>query len=203
MPVRRYALHQLKSILQLMGCKTWHIRPIAEQIFQKASEQNDTSSNCRSSRKFGSKPETSADQGCHRTIKRSLFLDIVRRSLGDYDYVKADILRDYEVARQIKDQERSMCILLGGTSGCGKSTLASILASRFVHVSSSVYFADVANWDRMGIATVLSTDHIRHLLRNFVPKEAHSLLFCSSYHAGEVLPDSETSSYDGKVWKGC
>jgi 2-phosphoglycerate kinase len=52
-----------------------------------------------------------------------------------------------------QDRKKSTIILLGGTSGTGKSTLASLLASR------------------LGITKVLSTDSIRHLLRNFSSKE--------------------------------
>jgi 2-phosphoglycerate kinase len=44
----------------------------------------------------------------------------------------------------------NVIILLAGTSGTGKSTLASLVGARF------------------GIQTVLSTDSIRHVMRNFV-----------------------------------
>jgi 2-phosphoglycerate kinase len=54
-------------------------------------------------------------------------------------------------------------ILLAGTSGTGKSTLASLLGSR------------------LGISTVLSTDTIRHIMRNFVAKEEDPILFASTY----------------------
>jgi 2-phosphoglycerate kinase len=54
-------------------------------------------------------------------------------------------------------------ILLAGTSGTGKSTLASLLGSR------------------LGISTVLSTDTIRHIMRNFVSKENNKILFSSTY----------------------
>ncbi|KAF7721709.1 hypothetical protein EC973_004271 [Apophysomyces ossiformis] len=76
-------------------------------------------------------------------------------------------LTDLQVAWDIMNRERSVCILLGGTSGCGKSTLASLLAHR------------------IGITTVLSTDHIRSLLRSFDPQKSSQLLWASSYHAGE------------------
>lgn len=45
--------------------------------------------------------------------------------------------------------DEPVCILLGGTSGSGKSTLSSLLASR------------------LGLTNVISTDHIRQLLREF------------------------------------
>jgi len=55
--------------------------------------------------------------------------------------------------------------LLGGTSGTGKSTLASLLASR------------------LGISTVLSTDSIRHIMRNFLSQSTNGVLFASTYEA--------------------
>jgi 2-phosphoglycerate kinase len=61
------------------------------------------------------------------------------------------------------ESKRNIIILLAGTSGTGKSTLASLLGSR------------------MGISTVLSTDTIRHIMRNFVSKEEDPILFASTY----------------------
>ena len=37
----------------------------------------------------------------------------------------------------------------------------------------------------MGLTTVLSTDNVRHLLRNFLPQDKYPILWASSYHAGE------------------
>ena len=76
-----------------------------------------------------------------------------------------------------------MIILLGGTSGCGKSTLSSLLASRF------------------GLTTVLSTDQVRHLLRNFHTKIECPALYTSSYNTLEVLPDEvHGMTEEEKVW---
>ena len=63
------------------------------------------------------------------------------------------------------DKKISIIIILGGTSGTGKSTLSSLLASR------------------IGISTVLSTDSIRHILRNFLEKDEHGEIFSSTYEA--------------------
>ena len=62
-----------------------------------------------------------------------------------------------------------MIVLLAGTSGTGKSTLASLLGTR------------------LGISTVLSTDSIRHIMRNFLSEKDHPILFCSTYEAGNLV----------------
>mmetsp|Transcript_16337 Transcript_16337/g.14037 ORF Transcript_16337/g.14037 Transcript_16337/m.14037 type:complete len:80 (-) Transcript_16337:87-326(-) len=62
-----------------------------------------------------------------------------------------------------------MIVLLGGTSGSGKSTVSSLLASRF------------------GISTVLSTDSIRHVMRNFMTTDECPVLFASTYEAGQKI----------------
>ncbi|KAI7875628.1 hypothetical protein K492DRAFT_240179 [Lichtheimia hyalospora FSU 10163] len=84
-------------------------------------------------------------------------------------------LMDLEIAWDIVNKNESVCILLGGTSGCGKSTLASLLAHR------------------IGITTVLSTDHVRSLLRSFDPKKESAILWASSYHAGESSEENSTN----------
>lgn len=60
-------------------------------------------------------------------------------------------------------------MLLAGTSGTGKSTLASLLGSR------------------LGISTVISTDTIRHIMRNFVDKEENPILFASTYETANYV----------------
>ncbi|RUS18161.1 hypothetical protein BC937DRAFT_89088 [Endogone sp. FLAS-F59071] len=101
------------------------------------------------------------------------FLLLLRKLLKQFKY--SNPKQDIEVSWKIKDRQKSMC----GTSGCGKSTLASLLARR------------------VGITTVLSTDNVRHLLRNFHPAESAPVLWASSYHAGESLispPEVEISA---------
>lgn len=88
-------------------------------------------------------------------------------------------MSDFDIARRVMDREQSVCILLGGTSGCGKSTLASLLANK------------------IGLSTVLSTDNVRHLLRNFTTEAANPILWASSYHAGEVY-EREKKTEEGK-----
>ena len=70
---------------------------------------------------------------------------------------------------QFIEAKRNIIVLLAGTSGTGKSTLASLLGSK------------------LGIATVLSTDTVRHILRNFVSKEESPILFASTYETGNYV----------------
>lgn len=75
--------------------------------------------------------------------------------------------------RSIREQRRSVTVLLAGTSGTGKSTLAGLLAAR------------------LGVSTVLSTDSVRHMLRSFTPQAANPLLWASTYEvkACFIVPD--------------
>ena len=50
---------------------------------------------------------------------------------------------------------------------------------------------DYYHYYRIGITTVLSTDHVRSLLRSFDPEHKSKVLWASSYHAGENLPDKK------------
>jgi len=67
----------------------------------------------------------------------------------------------------------NVIVLLAGTSGTGKSTLASLLGTR------------------LGIPTVLSTDSIRHIMRNYLAESENPILFCSTYEAGHHVPSDE------------
>ncbi|ORY94208.1 hypothetical protein BCR43DRAFT_526577 [Syncephalastrum racemosum] len=104
------------------------------------------------------------------------FLGRLREALLPFHYTNP--LTDLRVAWDIVHRNRSVCIILGGTSGCGKSTLASLLARR------------------IGITTVLSTDHLRSLLRSFDSEKKSNLLWASSYHAGEDL-DTDNATIAG------
>ena len=64
-------------------------------------------------------------------------------------------------------------MLLAGTSGTGKSTLASLLGTR------------------LGISTVLSTDSVRHVMRNFLKEKENPTLFCSTYEAGNMVSEED------------
>lgn len=67
----------------------------------------------------------------------------------------------------------NVIVLLAGTSGTGKSTLASLVGARF------------------GIQTVLSTDSIRHVMRNYILEKDNPILFCSTYEAGSMVKEEE------------
>jgi 2-phosphoglycerate kinase len=87
------------------------------------------------------------------SIKSSLFNFLLREELKIYHYGRPEYLRDFQMVSNLVERKRNIMVLLGGTSGTGKSTLASFLASK------------------LGISTVLSTDSIRHIMRNFMDRE--------------------------------
>lgn len=105
---------------------------------------------------------------CEFSTLKDTIVDIILKN-GRARLEEAVLRRDITAATRIFSREQSVTILLCGTSGCGKSTLASLLASRF------------------GITTIISTDHIRHLLRNFYSQETHPILYSSSYNSGLLL----------------
>jgi len=74
------------------------------------------------------------------------------------------------------ESKRNILVLLAGTSGTGKSTLSSLLGSR------------------LGISTVISTDTIRHVMRNFVAKEDDPIIFASTYETAAFV--NEKSIYN-------
>ncbi|KAK9866636.1 hypothetical protein WJX84_003345 [Apatococcus fuscideae] len=91
---------------------------------------------------------------------------------------------DFNIACSIREQARSVTVLLAGTSGTGKSTLASLLAAR------------------LGVTTVLSTDSIRHMMRGFTTESASPLLWASTYSAGDLVPSRDSDDAKTKAVKG-
>ena len=73
----------------------------------------------------------------------------------------------------------NLIILLGGASGTGKSTLASLIGAR------------------LGISTVLSSDSIRHIMRNFLLKEENGILFASTYETAKFVKKIKLSNFEG------
>ncbi len=85
------------------------------------------------------------------------------------EFLKPDVMKDFQVASMLMQSKINVIVLLAGTSGTGKSTLASLVGAR------------------LGIQTVLSTDSIRHIMRNFVEEADNPILFCSTYEAGSII----------------
>ena len=77
--------------------------------------------------------------------------------------------------------KRNIILLLAGTSGTGKSTLASLLGAK------------------LGISTVLSTDTIRHIMRNFISQKDDPILFASTYEAGTFVENPDNSYSQKKI----
>jgi 2-phosphoglycerate kinase len=98
-----------------------------------------------------------------------VFESFARQALETQGYIGNIHLIDFKIACEVISKRRSVIILLGGASGTGKSTLSSLLASR------------------LGISSMLSTDSIRHILRNVIPREKIPVLFCSTYEAGKFV----------------
>ena len=99
--------------------------------------------------------------------------DILDFCFKQNEYQKPDCLKDFLVASLLMQSKINVIVLLAGTSGTGKSTLASLLGTR------------------LGISTVLSTDSIRHVMRNFLVESQNPVLFCSTYEAGQQVSVEE------------
>ena len=78
-------------------------------------------------------------------------------------------VRYHHIYKYRLESKRNILILLAGTSGTGKSTLSSLLGSR------------------LGISTVISTDTIRPVMRNFVAKEDDPIIFASTYECASFV----------------
>eukprot|EP00884_Botryococcus_braunii_P005021 jgi/Botrbrau1/1451/Bobra.178_3s0009.1 len=86
---------------------------------------------------------------------------------------------DFCIACRVREQKRSVCVLLCGTSGTGKSTLAGLLAVR------------------LGITSVVSTDSVRHMLRSLLSRETCPVLWASTYEAATCVPGQASIGEDG------
>lgn len=110
-------------------------------------------------------------------VSRDYFLGLIKEStkaLGIHD--KEQLTTHFEIANAIHEKKSPLIILLGGTSGTGKSSLSSLLSSRF------------------GITSILSTDTVRHILRNFIDKKECPVLFASTYETGTTIDDPTIKS---------
>lgn len=143
-----------------------------------------------------------------RQVSLASFMQTIETAMRAYREGSSRRLHDFEIARRIKDRQQSVCILLGGTSGCGKSTLASLLASRFVALLLSMILpqpcCSFLFMCRIGLSTTVSTDNIRQLLRNVLPRDKTPELWSSSYYVGETLTlaDGEQLTLEERVLRG-
>ncbi len=156
--VNKFNRELLKTTCQIMGCKPIHGHLIAEDMFEELNS-------FLSSHGTTGGSKTSAKL----CMKRSTFHQILKQILLKYEYAKPQCIGDFQNATELVDHRCNLIILLGGSSGTGKSTLASLIASR------------------LGISTVLSTDSIRHIMRNFVSREENPILFCSTYETAKFV----------------
>jgi 2-phosphoglycerate kinase len=69
------------------------------------------------------------------------------RLIAACDQTRTLHLRQLELGDELLQQRQGVIVCLCGTAGTGKSTLASLLGQR------------------LGVATIVSTDSIRHMLR--------------------------------------
>ena len=107
------------------------------------------------------------------TTSVSKLKDILNHCFQMNNYQKPDCMKEFLVASLLMQSKINVIVLLAGTSGTGKSTLASLLGTR------------------LGISTVLSTDSVRHVMRNFLKEENNPTLFCSTYEAGNTVSAEE------------
>ena len=91
---------------------------------------------------------------------------------------------DFLMACKFISMRKSLLILLQGTSGTGKSTIAALLGSRIGGLGS---LGGVGSSPLI----VLSTDSIRHIMRNYITEEQEPILFVSTYQCGSLLSKEE------------
>ena len=112
--------------------------------------------------------------------KSKLFYTIAKFYIEKVFKNKIHLKRYFQLSYLILEKKLPIIILLGGTSGTGKSTLASLIA------------------EQLDISNVISTDHIRHILRNFKSKEEAPILFTSTYDSWKALKSSEIENLSEK-----
>jgi 2-phosphoglycerate kinase len=82
--------------------------------------------------------------------------------------------------QKFMSNRQSLLILLQGTSGTGKSTLSSLLGTKLAGLGN---LGSVSSES----LTVMSTDSIRHVMRNFICETDEPILFASTYECGKLL----------------
>ena len=157
----KYNRQQLREACKFMGVKISDTNTITMSIFNQISDLVRSKTRIREGENYQSIPAL--------TLTNTVFESIARQALESEGYVGESHLIDFKIACEVISKRRSVIVLLGGASGTGKSTLSSLLASR------------------LGISSMLSTDSIRHILRNVIPREQMPVLFCSTYEAGKFI----------------
>jgi ATP-dependent protease Clp ATPase subunit len=169
----RLNMEKARVASQIIGCKAKSANTLSQKIidFYTLNIGN-----------VASKENWDPSKRYHVYTSRDKFIALLRKFLPEFSMTKEQNVYDFELALEIIEQKKSLIILLGGTSGCGKSTVASLLASRF------------------GIPTVLSTDSIRHVMRNFMSTDEFPVLFASTYEvATKVKLDENISEHKKTV----
>lgn len=92
------------------------------------------------------------------------------------------LLKKYQSWQSIMEQPKPIVILLGGGTGIGTSTLAMRLA-----------------W-LLEINHIISTDAVREVIRQFIPKEVMPILHVSTYKTGELV--TEVKSAHDRLMEG-
>lgn len=186
-----YTKALLKSVLQLMGCKTRVAHKAAKAVFQELGRATEVASTADANptpggQSPGGNPQVGTPPGgsprSKTVLTRADFHARVMAAVRELtDKPPGDV--DLQIACSIREQQRCIILMFSGTSGTGKSTLAGLLAAK------------------MGITTVVSTDSIRHMLRSFSSEEEDPLLWASTYQAGDLIPQaaSPAASLDSRL----
>ena len=165
-----YSQARIASVLSLMGVRGEHAAKIAKtvlrQLLQEADGEGGAGGAALGELGGGERP---GPVRAPPRVSREAYDRVCRRAMAEFGYDRPVHAADFRVASSLRERRSSVCVLLCGTSGTGKSTMASLLASR------------------LGIATVLSTDSIRHMLRSFSTPEAQPLIWASTYKAGDCI----------------
>lgn len=184
-----YTKTLLKSQLLLMGVKSIHAKRAAAFVFQQIKSTCHNNHKCTGNDCSINVPLLCGELNisCNelRLISNTIFIDMVHDVLMKLKRYTSSYLILWDVCRSISECNTSLILLLSGASGTGKSTLASLLA------------------DRLRLTNVISTDTIRHCLRQQCTGDdmQSKLLNCSTYNAYECIGDS-TMQHGKRVRKG-
>ena len=113
-------------------------------------------------------------------IEEEELVDLVKQKLIGKGFEKNAVY--YEMWQKIREEKKSVIILLGGATASGKSTIASELGYR------------------LGIRRVIGTDSIREVMRKMLSIELIPSLYYSSFLVGRNL--KPPSSYINKTIYG-